>query len=268
MMSPTLEVLIPTYNRPTSLAVTLATLVGQSQHDFGVLVSDQSDEGSATASREVAAVVEVLRYQGRPVEILQHLPRRGMAEQRQFLLDQSRAPYVLYLDDDLILEPDALALMLNALQQAGCGFVGCAVAGLPYLYDERPADQAIEFWEGAVTPEQVRPGTPAWQRHRLHMAANILHVQDRLGITPDHPRLYKVAWVGACTLYDATKLRDVGGFSFWPELPAEHAGEDVLAQIRVMEKYGGAGLIPTRVYHQIVGTTVPNREVDAPYVLL
>ena len=53
-----------------------------------------------------------------------------------------------------------------------------------------------------------------------------------------HERLYKVAWVGACVLYDRAALLACGGFDFWPELPPEHVGEDVVAQLRVMERFG------------------------------
>jgi hypothetical protein len=68
-------------------------------------------------------------------------------------------------------------------------------------------------------------------------------------------------------LYDAARLRSVGGFSFWKDLPPEHSGEDVLSQLRVMELYGGCGLIPSGVYHQELPTTIPNRQVDAPKAL-
>ena len=68
-------------------------------------------------------------------------------------------------------------------------------------------------------------------------------------------------------MYDTAKLRDVGGYSFWQELPAEHAGEDVLAQMRVMARYGGCGIIPSGVYHMELPTTVVERKVDAPKVL-
>ena len=40
-------------------------------------------------------------------------------------------------------------------------------------------------------------------------------------------------------------LEDAGGFRFWTQLPPEHCGEDVVAQWRVMEKFGGAGILPT-----------------------
>lgn len=81
------------------------------------------------------------------------------------------------------------------------------------------------------------------------------------------PRLYKLAWAGGCVLYDTAKLRRAGGFEFWRELPGEHCGEDVLAQLRLMARDGGCGLLPSGAYHQELPTTVPQREVDAPRVL-
>src|SRR5205823_11512291 len=117
-----------------------------------------------------------------------------------------------------------------------------------------------------VQPEEITPESPQWDRHRLHNAANLYHVQQRLGLTPDRQRTYKVAWVGGCVLYDTAKLRAAGGFNFWPDLPPQACGEDVLAQLRVMARYGGCGLIPSGVYHQELPTTVPDRSVNAPPV--
>ncbi len=265
-MSAELDVLIPTYRRPAALAVTLATLLGQSFSDFRVIVSNQTEDPDPPAG-EVEAVVRVLRAHGHEVQTLRHLPRRGLAEQRQFLLDRSSSPYVLYLDDDLILEPWVLGQMLGALRELAIGFVGCAVIGLSYLDDVRPDQQRIELWEGPVEPEEVRPDSPAWERHKLHNAANLYHVQRKLGVQPTTLRAYRVAWVGGCVLYDSAKLRAAGSFQFWRELPPEHSGEDVLAQLRVMSRFGGCGLIPSGVYHQELPTTVPHREFDAPRML-
>jgi hypothetical protein len=63
-------------------------------------------------------------------------------------------------------------------------------------------------------------------------------------------------------------LDDVGGFSFWTLLPPEHAGEDVVAQWRVMEKYGGAGILPSGAVHLESPTTVVDRRVEAYRVIL
>lgn len=266
-MPATIDILIPTYRRAAALAVTLTSLCAQTYRDFRVVVSDQTEDSEPLQTGEVQAAVRVLRSHGHTVDLVTHLPRRGLAEQRQFLLDQATAPYVLFLDDDLILEADVIARLLSVMEREQCGFVGCSCIGLSFINDVRPHQQPIEFWDGLVQPERVQPGTPQWERYRLHNAANVLHLQQRLGITAAEPRTYRVAWVATSVLFDAAKLRDVGGFQFWQDLPTEHCGEDVLAQLRVMARYGGCGVLPSGVYHQEVPTTVTDRRVDAPQVL-
>jgi glycosyltransferase involved in cell wall biosynthesis len=263
----TVDVLIPTYNRPACLAVTLTGLCSQTFRDFRVVVSDQSDVFDVADLAEIKAPLRVLQAHGHDVRMLKHLPRRGMAEQRQFLLDQVTAPYALFIDDDLILEPWLIQNMLAAIREEQIGFVGSAVIGLSFINDVRPHQQAIEFWEGPVEPETIVPDGYGWERWMLHNAANVYHIQERLELSPYNQRKYKVAWVGACAMYDTAKLREVGGYGFWRELPLEHAGEDVLAQMRVMAKYGGCGIIPSGAYHMELPTTVVERKVDAPKVL-
>ena len=264
---PEVDVLIPTCRRPCALAVTLTALAAQIFDPFRVVISDQSDDSPSFESPEVVAVLRLLRYRGVFVTTLHHLPRRGMAEQRAFLLAQSTARYCLFLDDDVIVEPDLMARMHTEIVARRCGFVGSALHGLSYLHDERPHQQVIDFWEGEVEPETVAPHTPAWARHQLHSAANLLHVQQRLGIGKEATRAYRIAWVGGCVMFDTHKLRDAGGFDFWTELPDEHCGEDVLAQLRVMRRFGACGLIPSGAYHMELPTTITRRDVDAPKVL-
>ncbi|HEX8614054.1 MAG TPA: glycosyltransferase family A protein [Telluria sp.] len=263
-----IDVLIPTCNRAAALAVTLTALASQTQRHLRIVVSDQSDGEGAAASGEVRAVLRYLAAQGLRVDMLRHLPRRGMAEQRAFLLAQVSAPYCLFLDDDVIIESDLVERMARTMRQQRCGFVGSALHGLSHAHDFRPHQQAIEFWEGQVEPETIAPGCRAWDRHHLHSAANLLHVQRRLGIGRDATRAYRVAWIGGCVLFDTAELRAAGGFDFWHALPPEHCGEDVLAQLRVMARSGGCGIIPSGAYHMELPTTVVSRRVDAPRVLL
>ncbi len=261
------DVLVPTYRRPGALAVTLAGLAGQSEREVRVVVADQSETGRSPDGAEAQAMARVLRARGHTVEIHRDRPRLGMAEQRQFLLGRAEAPFALFLDDDVLLLPDGLQRLLAAIEDEGCGFVGFGLVGPSFVDDVRPDEQEIEFWEGPVRPERVRPGDPAWLRHRLHNAANLLHLEERLREGGTGERRYKVGWIGGCVLYDVEKLRAAGGFEFWPKLPREHAGEDVLAQLRVMERFGGCALFPSAAYHLELPTTVVDRSVDAPLVL-
>ena len=258
------DVLIPTCDRPAELAVTMAGLAGQEGPTFGVIVSDQSTSEPSWQHPAPGAIIRVLRAQGRMVTLSRHLPRRGMAEHRQYLLEQSRADKILFLDDDVWLEPGALERISEALDQLGCGFVGMAPQGLSYLHDRRPDQTRVfEAWEGPVEPESVRPNSPQFERWPLHSAANLSHLSADLGLGTDEWIPYRVAWLGGCTMYRRQALNAAGGFNFWKELPPEHSGEDVLAQWRVMEKFGGAGILPAGAVHLESPTTIPNRQVEA-----
>jgi hypothetical protein len=162
------------------------------------------------------------------------LPGRGIAEHRQYLLERSNSYYVLYLDDDLILERDLVERLMRAMSEKRCGFVGSAPAGLSCPDDERPLQQGIELREGPVVPD-----------------------------SPERGRTCQVAWNDACILYDADKLREAGGFRFRQALPTGHCGEDVLIHARLLERYGGFGIIPPGVYHQELPATISGETAHA-----
>lgn len=258
-----LDVLVPTCDRPTELAVTLSGLAAQDGPDFAVILSDQSEGEPAYRAPAARTMIRVLERAGHPVRLSRNLPRRGLAQQRAHLLELSSARYVLYLDDDVWLEPGTLARLYSAIVELDCGFVGNAVQGLSFVDDHRPDELApFEEWRSRPEPEQVRPGTPEWQRWTLHNAANPTHLSDAVAHRPQWTA-YKVAWIGGCVLFDREMLVSTGGFDFWRELPEKHCGEDVLAQLRVMAKYGGAGILPTGAVHLESPTTVPDRSLEA-----
>lgn len=258
------DVLIPTFHRKTGLAVVLTSLLGQTFRDFNVIVSDQTEEDECyLESIEIQTLLRALRWHGHRVEVHRRFPRRGMAEQRHFLLQCSRAPYVHYLDDDVLLDPAVMERMLDVMQSENCGFVGCPAAGLEYLHDARPHQQHIELWDGPVLPENFRPEDLPWNRHLINNAANPLHLEQHLAPTGETIR-YKIAWVGgANVLYDRTKLITIGGFSWWERLPVSHAGEEAVVQFLLIRRYGGCGILPSGTYHLGLPTNVADRRRNA-----
>jgi GT2 family glycosyltransferase len=262
------DVLIPTSGRPAELAVTLAGLAAQDDPPFSITISDQSAGVPVTEEFAVAAMLRVLAAQGREVNVVRHLPRRGLAEQRQFLLELSSAEQVLYLDDDVWLEPGLLLRLHQALGALACGFVGAAVQGLSYLGDDRPTErEPFEAWGASVAPERMRADLPEYGRWTLHNAANLAHLAAELNLPDGDWLAYKIAWLGGCVLYARDALVACGGFEFWRDLPAQHAGEDVAAEWRVMERYGAAGILPSGAVHLEAPTTVPQRDVQATDVV-
>ncbi|MFN8591555.1 MAG: glycosyltransferase family A protein [Thermomicrobiales bacterium] len=261
---PLVDVLIPTCSRKTGLAVVLASLFSQTFRDFRVVISDQTtDDETYMEDREIRTLLDALRWHGHLVEVHRHLPRQGMAEQRHFLLTRANARYVHYLDDDVLLEPDTMERMLGVIQHERCGFVGCPATGLDYLDDIRPHQQQIEVWSGPVVPEQFDSSGIPWQRISVNNAANPLHLEQQLA--PDRGTVrYKVAWVGgANVLFDREKLLAVGGFAWWHELPPNHAGEEVVVQFLLLNRFGGCGLLPAGTYHLGLPTNVPDRTHNA-----
>ena len=268
-MTAALDVLVPTSGRPGALAVTLTALACSTVRDLRVVVSDQSEGAPSCDDPVVRAVLRVLEHHGSTVELHRHLPRRGMAEHRDFLLSLATADRVLFLDDDVLLEPTAVATLLDALDATGGGFVAMAMQGLSHVGDERPHEQvAYEEWDGPVEPERVRKDVPGWERWRLHNAANLVHLDRRLGPHPRGWRAYRVAWAAGCVLFDRQALLDAGGFAFWTDLPVASAGEDVVAQLRVLERSGGAGVLPSGAWHLELPTSVEDRRADAYAVVL
>jgi glycosyltransferase involved in cell wall biosynthesis len=248
------SVLIPTYERPESLVMTLSGVASQTLRDLQVVVASQG--------RHVAAESPVARALGRVIEARggtvewHHRERElGIAEQRHFLLSRARHEPALFLDDDILMEPPVVERLLSVLEGEQCGFVGAFPAGLTFRDDVRPEQQEMDLWHGPVRPEVVGKDTPEWERWNLHRAANLYHVAEKLDLPPGGFLRYKVAWISSCVLYSRKKLLSVGGFSFWKRLPRYHKGEEVLVQNLLMRRYGGCGIVPSGTYHAEVETT-------------
>lgn len=251
------DILLPTINRRESLIMTLCGVAAQTLTEVRLIVADQSDQpvGDATVIQALRRMIEV---RGGEVEWQYRHPSSGIAEQRDFLLRQATADAVLYLDDDVLMEPWVVERLLDILWRQRCGFVGAFPTQPFYLDDVRPEQQGVEYWEGAVEPEIVEPNSPQWGRANLHRAANLYHVSQRLA--PGQVRLYKVAWVASCVLYDRAKLLAVDGFSFWPRLPRWHSGEEVLVQNLLMRRWGGCAMMPSGTMFSQAPSTVLNAQ--------
>lgn len=106
--APLLSIVTPTYRRPQMLREALASVVAQTVTDLEVLVCDNADDP------ETRAVVESfdderLVYIGRPTNL-------GMIANALDGFRRARGEFVVKLDDDDVLEPDALELLLRPFE--------------------------------------------------------------------------------------------------------------------------------------------------------
>ncbi len=233
----------------------LSGLATQEMTDLRVIVADQSDN-PVSAVPVVKTLGRIIQARGGRVEWHHRPSLKGIAEQRDFLLSCSTAPAVLYLDDDVFMESWVVGRLWEVLRAQKCAFVGAFPNGMSHFDDVRPDQQVLDFWDGPVKPESVEPGSPAWERWNLHRAANLYHASRQ--IPPGEFRLYKVAWIASCILYDREMLTGVGGFSFWHRLPRWQSGEEVLVQNVLMRLYGGCAIMPSGTYYAEIPSTTLN----------
>ena len=149
------SVLIPTYERAESLVMTLSGVASQTMTDLQVVVSSQGCHRNED-SLVIQALGRIIEARGGSIEWYHRQPR-GIAEQRHFLLGRAKADPVLFLDDDVFMEPFVVERLLSVLEEERCGFVGAFPAGLTFIDDVRPDQQKIELWEDPCNPRPSRP---------------------------------------------------------------------------------------------------------------
>jgi len=100
----TVDILLPTRNRLHSLIFTLGGVAAQTLSDVHVIVADQSNQ-TVQDDPVVQSLLRIIEARGGAYEWHVRMPLRGITEQRDFLLRRSTAGAVLYLDDDVFMEP-------------------------------------------------------------------------------------------------------------------------------------------------------------------
>ena len=134
---------------PSALAVTLTSLAAQTLTSFRVVVSDQSERpdlpDGACAAPAVLTPLRLLRgARASGARRTGTCPGAASPSTRQFLLDQATARYALFLDDDVLCEPDVLERLLDVMLE--------------------PALRVRRHAAGRAQPSRRRPPSPAGDR--------------------------------------------------------------------------------------------------------
>ena len=189
---------IATRHRPRPLHRTLASTLKQRHLPSHILIVDGSDENRF----DTAAVVEEFRPAFATAKVkLTHkfATKRGAASQRNegVAVAAPSHPFILFLDDDILLESDCLACLFTAVQSdTKIGAVSTMITNQKF---ERPG------WLGRFVGRLVS-GTSC---RRIQRAGRYLAP----GLTmqpsddPSLPELVPVEWLSTtCTLYRTTAL--------------------------------------------------------------
>lgn len=103
-----ISVLVCTRNRPDHIGKCVRSILQSPMQDIEVLVIDQSD-GDGTAQAVLAIGDPRLRYL--------RTPTRGLSRARNIGIEASRAPIILFTDDDCYAEPDWVQRIVDEFQR-------------------------------------------------------------------------------------------------------------------------------------------------------
>jgi len=120
VVTPAVAVIIPTKDRPSLLDESIASVLAQTHAPAEVVVVD---DGSSPA---VDAVAMTHRH-GPKLRILRNESSQGLAYSRNLGVEACTSDYVLHLDDDDLLAPDAIAACVAAATahpEVGTWFIG------------------------------------------------------------------------------------------------------------------------------------------------
>lgn len=115
-----IAVCIPTrqdQNEPGTLSYPLISLAFQSYHDFTIYIRDEGQR-DAYADRQFRLVLNLLAMKGIDVRYWRTMERKGAGFARRSLFEsvQHNEPYILWLDDDMLIEPDAVSRLIEVIE--------------------------------------------------------------------------------------------------------------------------------------------------------
>jgi glycosyltransferase involved in cell wall biosynthesis len=159
--SPTIGVVIPCYNGERYLAATIDSVRSQTLRKWALTIVDDggTDDSAAIAGRFAAA--------DRRIRVRKQ-ENRGLSGARNAGYEASRSSdYLLFLDADDLLEPDAMSIMVSYLEElpsvglAYCRFSLIDEAGHPI----QPTQEDVRWQEGRYAPagagvRRLRPDEP------------------------------------------------------------------------------------------------------------
>ncbi|MNS44816.1 Hyaluronan synthase [compost metagenome] len=205
--SPAVSLLLPVYNMQASLGWAVRSVLAQTSPDFELLIGDDgSEDGTAD--------LPYLRSDPR-IRIHRFSPNRGKVFVLNELLGLARGRYVLELDGDDWLQPEAVALLTAAMEGAPEAAIATGASGL---------------WQGTRHLGPLWRGALPYRGHRA----------DADAAAPLVPRFYRAAM-----------LRGIGG---WPIRAGADARlfEDIAVCEALLAEHPHPAVIHRPVYHRVL----------------
>lgn len=124
--SPTASVIVCTRNRPDSLQPALTSILASRDRDFELMVVDQSD------GDETQELVDCFTGRSCCIRYIRD-DGRGLSHARNLGIAVSRGNFIVFTDDDCVVDPEWLGTMVRTLKcDSGAGAAFGAVVAAPY----------------------------------------------------------------------------------------------------------------------------------------
>jgi glycosyltransferase involved in cell wall biosynthesis len=238
-----ISALVPTRNRAAAFSRTLKSLAQQSTQPIEMVVVDGSmdDQTQHLCQSPVPGLETQIRYY-RATEL-------GAATQRNQAMVHTSQELIWLMDDDIVLEPDCLLQLWNALgSEPNLGGVNAMITNQRYLPPGRISRTLFQLLHGQVES--------SYAGKCIGPALNLLPEDD-----PSLPEIVPVEWLNTtCTLYRRAALPN-------PLFPPNFVGyslmEDVTLSLTVGKQWKLANARTARIFHD----SQPGDHKNNPYVL-
>lgn len=132
-MTPSVTILIPTYNRIRSLEAVWPSYLVHPDVARIVVIDDGSTDGTADRVKELAKTAPV------PVDVIRHATQQGQPASRLAGINAARTEWVLFGEDDVWLSDDYCATLLREAKELGASIIAGRIvtAIVPAEFDKR-----------------------------------------------------------------------------------------------------------------------------------
>ena len=133
-MLPTVSVIIPAYNRATTIRRAIDSVLSQTHQGFEIIVID---DGSTDATADIVAAIEDPR-----LRLIRHDRRRGGSAARNTGIREGSAPFVAFLDSDDEWLASKLERQLEIFERSD-EHLALVYTGAVWLYPDGAVDHVV-----------------------------------------------------------------------------------------------------------------------------
>lgn len=256
--TPTVSIILPTYNRAYCIGRTIDAIRAQTFTDWELIVCDDwsSDETPAVVHSYLAADTRI-RYERHP--------RLGLPGNRNSGIARARARLIYFIEDDVVLEPAALGKLVCAFRQLKCKGVKLGAVG-PRSIEPPKKGRLLLLERKTANRARERMETPS----RIDRWTGLMY--QNYGMSGSG--LKRSSLLPSWSLFDREALEAVGGYEgrVYNRFNFSHEETDLFVRLQragyrlyfhpgavarhMHESRGGTRTSPLKYYYYYLGAHV------------